>query len=63
MTPEEWRIKHKRCKFCRFGLSPRALGISPPPDNDFWICQAKGKVVHSELPRLFCRVFAVKEDE
>lgn len=60
MTVNEWRNKHRRCKFCKhvqvFDAPPNCL------DGDLFECKAKQKPVHPTVPRPFCRVFQLKED-
>lgn len=59
MTVAEWRKKHKRCEFCTY------LRYKEPPPNclsDGFMCEAKCKLVHPTLPRLFCRLFQLKEN-
>lgn len=58
---QEWRRKHKRCRWCQY--------YYPIPADEFppftvlitdGICAAKRKKVYCDIPRLFCEVFQVK---
>jgi len=56
----KYRSKHRKCKYCehhRYLLPP-----SPNSTGDSW-CRAKLKCVNDEIPRPFCKVFKVEEDE
>lgn len=59
MTVQEWRNRNRRCKFCRWlqymTLPPFCMG------KDTW-CRAKKKIVNDEVPRIFCRLFELKEE-
>ena len=59
MNVTEWRNTHRKCKFCAhlryMTLPPNCMG------RDTW-CRAKMKTVEDEIPRLFCKLFEVKED-
>lgn len=61
MTVDEWRNKHRKCKFCAnikyLTLPPNCIGV------DTW-CNAKMKTVNDEIPRPFCKLFTsnAKED-
>lgn len=52
MTVDEWRNKHKRCKYCAF-IQLTDCG---------WECTAKDKFVYRNIPRVFCKLFRVRED-
>lgn len=58
MTTAEWRNKHRRCKYCR-----HLMHMSLPPfcvGRDTW-CSAKMRIVNDEIPRIFCKLFHVKD--
>ena len=57
MTAKEWRKKHPKCQYCS-----HLINVTLPPfciGFDTW-CNAKEKIVNSDLPRPFCRLFEVK---
>ena len=59
MTVEEWRTKHKKCFFCEhcyMYAEHTALSTGH-------MCKAKMKRVDPSLPRPFCQLFKLEEDE
>lgn len=59
MTVKEWRKRHPKCQYC---VHLRHMTLPPFCEGpDTW-CLAKEKIVNSNFPRLFCRLFEVKED-
>jgi hypothetical protein len=60
MTVAEWRKKHRRCEFCKH---LRILYAPPLCEGDIFECKAKAKMVFATLPRPFCRVFQLKEND
>lgn len=59
LTVKEWRNKHPKCQYCVHLRHMSLPQFCEGPDT--W-CSAKEKIVNSDLPRLFCRLFKVKED-
>lgn len=61
MTPEEYRRKHKKCKYCKYmrHVIPKACLVYP-----FDECVVKDSIIYStEIPRPFCKCFEPKEIE
>lgn len=59
ITTEEWRKKHKRCKWCG---NAQLCGINLPANfRTYYKCTVKDKVVKENKPRPFCRVFQLGE--
>jgi hypothetical protein len=54
MTVSEWRSKHKKCKYCRYGKREYS------PMGGYYNCLVRDKIVYPSLPRPFCKVFKVK---
>ena len=57
---DKWRRKHKKCKWCiyhRHVVPP--FGCCP----SFCECVAKDKIINEDIPRPFCRLFALKKEE
>ena len=56
MTKEEYRTKHKKCKWCiHCRLNPiHQIGI---PIKPYCTCDIKDKVVKENTPKLFCKCF------
>ena len=63
MTVNEWRRKHPKCKWCKhceFVYPFQQAYVSCP---DYYDCNAKDKIVHPNIPRIFCQLFELKEDK
>lgn len=50
---DKWRRKHKRCKWCIYHKH-----VVPP----FCECAAKDKIINEDVPRPFCRLFALEKE-
>lgn len=62
MTKEQWRKKHKRCKWCSHAqLCGPHFTIGRNGNVTYYECTAKDKVVNENKPRPFCRVFELGE--
>lgn len=60
----KYKNKHKRCKYCKHLKFDMGRDTVPP----FFMCLAKDKVIRdflpdmTEVPRLFCQCYEVKEE-
>ena len=50
---DKWRRKHKKCKWCIYHKH-----VVPP----FCECVDKDKIINEDIPRPFCRLFALKKE-
>ena len=57
---DEWRRKHKKCKWCIYHKHVVPPSMCCPP---FCECVAKDKIINEDIPRPFCRLFALKKEE
>lgn len=57
MTVQEWRDRHRRCKWCKYlhVYCNSLLRVGPS-----YRCRAKQRYVNPDLPRPFCRLFEQK---
>ena len=55
---DKWRRKHKKCKWCIYHKYVVPPSMCCPP---FCECVAKDKIINEDIPRPFCRLFALEK--